>query len=264
MPGSYLKQVRERLGLTIRQVEELSKIIVGAKGGKEYFISHGWLTKLEKGRSTPGTYTLFSLSAIYRISFAELLSLYGIHLETTEEYAQLIRHSETHLVSQEFSKAGSITTPNVPLLDSVPEETGLLSSMLEKLGEIPVAALKRLGIQFSRYGYIGMSDFMLYPMLRPGSLVLLDERQNKVATGEWRSEYDRPIYFVEIRGGFACSWCKLEGNQLTLIPHPMSPCSEQHFLYPRDAEIIGRVIGVLSRLSDPDDANLVLAPISKD
>lgn len=251
MPGSYLKQVRERLGLTIRQVEHLSEMIVGAKGGKEYFISHGWLAKLEKGRSTPAIYTLFSLSVIYRISFAELLSLYDIHLETAEEYAQLIKLTETHLVSQEFSKDDSITTPNVPLRDSVPEETGLLSSLLEKSGEIPVAALKRLGIQLSRYGYVGLNDLMLYPMLRPGSIVLIDERQNKVVTGEWRSDYDRPIYFLEMRDRFTCAWCRLDGDRLTLIPHPMSPCSDEHFMYPRDVEIIGRVVGVYSRLSDP-------------
>lgn len=251
MPGAYLKQVRERLSLSVRQVERLSKIIANAKGSKEYFISHGWLTKLEKDQSTPGIYALFSLSVIYRIPFAELLAFYGIHLETTEQYAQLIKLPVTHLVSSGFGRDDSTDLPILSLRESALDETGLLSNKLEQSDDMPVAMLKRLGIQLSRYGYVGLNDYMLYPMLRPGSIVLIDERQNKVVTGEWRSEYDRPIYFLEMRDRYTCAWCRLDGDRLTLLPHPMSPCSDEHFLYPRDVEIMGRVVGVYSRLPYP-------------
>lgn len=244
--------MRERLGLSVRQVEQLSKHIAEAKSSKEYFISHGWLTKLEKGQSTPGIYALFSLSVIYRISFAELLSLYGIHLEMTEQHAQLIKLPVTHIVSPGFGREDLTDVPILLLRESALGETGLLSSKLEQSGDMPVAMLKRLGIQLSRYGYVGLNDLMMYPMLRPGSIVLIDEQQNKVVTGEWRSEYDRPIYFLEMRDRYTCAWCRLDGDRLTLIPHPMSPRSEEHFLYPRDIEIIGRIVGVYSRLPDPD------------
>ena len=262
MPRAYLKQLRERLGLSVRQVEQLSKIIADAKDSTEYFISHGWLTKLESGRSTPGIYALFSLSVIYRIPYAALLSRYGIQLETTGEYSHLIKLPNTHLISEEISNLdSSMTLPDLLTPNSLPAESGLLSSLIEASGQMPVATLRCLGPQLSHYGYIGLNDHRMYPILRPGSLILIDERQNKVVPREWLPEYDRPIYFLEMREGFTCSWCKLERNYLTLIPHPKSSYSDEHFLYPRDIEIIGRVVSVLLRLDDPGGATRHLRAI---
>jgi hypothetical protein len=68
----------------------------------------------------------------------------------------------------------------------------------------------------------------------------------------WRTEFDRPIYFVELRDGYACSWCEIRGSQLTLIPHPLSGCTIRQFTYPSEAEIVGQVTGVAMRLIPPD------------
>lgn len=40
---------------------------------------------------------------------------------------------------------------------------------------------------------------------------------------------------------YACSWCELKRNQLTLVPHPLSRSRLRHFAYMQEAEIIGRV-----------------------
>lgn len=125
------------------------------------------------------------------------------------------------------------------------------SSLIDESGQISVALLKQLGIRLSRYGYIGMSDYRMFPILRPGSLIMIDQRQNKVIDGEWLPEHDRPIYFLEMREGFTCSWCKLDGQILTLVPHPVSSYPIEHFLYPRDIEIVGRVVSVFLRLDNP-------------
>ena len=61
-----------------------------------------------------------------------------------------------------------------------------------------------------------------FPLIRPGSFVEIDEHQDKVKPGNWQSEFDRPIYFVELRGGYACRGCELDGNQLILVPSPQS------------------------------------------
>jgi hypothetical protein len=93
------------------------------------------------------------------------------------------------------------------------------------------------------YGHMGLDDFTMYPMIRPGAVLRNDTNQNKLIPGASPNEYERPIYFIELRGGYACGWCELQGNQLRLIPHPISPMSVQLFTYPREAEIIGRVVG---------------------
>ncbi len=52
----------------------------------------------------------------------------------------------------------------------------------------------------------------------------------------------------ELRGEYICSWCEMREGYLSAIPHPNSQCEVRRFSYPRDAEIVGRVIGVTMRL----------------
>ena len=249
MPGSYLKQVRERLGLTIRQVKQLSDKIAQAKKNRQYFVSNSWLTKLEKGRSTPTVYALFSLSVIYRIAFDELLADYDVNLDAISAYTQMIKLPYTHLIAKDITDSRN-SPPTINLIGdkSAFRETALLSSIIKQTGEVPIEMFRHLDTGHSTYGYIGLEDFMLYPLLRPGSIVLIDERQNKVLTEGWHHEFDRPIYFLELRDGFACSWCEVEGNQITLLPHPMSPSQSRHLPYPKEATIVGRVTGVAMHL----------------
>jgi hypothetical protein len=123
---------------------------------------------------------------------------------------------------------------------------------------VPVTQIQRLNVRHCQYGYIGLQDYTMYPLLRPGSFVQIDNQQNRMTPSEWRTEFDRPIYFVELRDGYACSWCELRGSQLTLIPHPLSPCATRQLLHPDEAEIIGQVTAVAMRLvggSGPGDGS---------
>ena len=102
------------------------------------------------------------------------------------------------------------------------------------------------------YGHLGLSDYTMDPMIRPGALLKIDTNQNKLNSIAWRNEYERPIYFVELRGGYAYGWCELHGNQLLIIPHPSSPAGVRRFTYPKEAEIVGRVVGYSTQCIDGD------------
>jgi hypothetical protein len=78
----------------------------------------------------------------------------------------------------------------------------------------------------------------------------VDESRNKVMEGVWRSEYERPIYFVETREGHTCCWCTLKRESLILQPHPLSPVSVRVLRHPQEAEIVGQVVGVAMRLGE--------------
>lgn len=78
----------------------------------------------------------------------------------------------------------------------------------------------------------------------------MDARQTEIVREGWRTEYERPIYFVETRDEFICSWCNVtEGGQLVIQPHPLSPVVPRVFRYPQDAEVIGQVVGVAMQLN---------------
>jgi hypothetical protein len=92
----------------------------------------------------------------------------------------------------------------------------------------------------------------MYPLIRPGSLLQIDQHQNRLQTASWHNEFERPIYFVELREGYACGWCELQGNHLLIIPHHSSPASVRRFTFPREAEIVGRVVSYYTRCVDQE------------
>jgi transcriptional regulator with XRE-family HTH domain len=247
--GEKLKSLRVRLGLTTRDVEARSRQIADERHNREFHVSHAWLTDIENGNFTPGIFKLFTLSAIYGCKFSELLSFFGIPIGELGRYHAALRIPRTHLLEG----GGDLENEKVSLpvqfkADFRLERTNLLARVVEKWDQIPVGFLQHLDLRKSVYGYIGLEDYTLYPLIRPGSLVQIDPGQRKVSPEKWMTEYDRPIYFIELRDGYVCSWCEVDRRQLIVIPHPHAHQETRRFDYPSQAEIVGRVTGVAMRI----------------
>ena len=253
--GEQLKEIRSRLGITTRDVEDLSRKIAEAEGNEEFYISNAWLTQIENKQSVPSIYKLYSLSIIYRIRFGELLALFGVDLDKSTKFQLAAPLEKTHLVRLEVpDESRAITFPVRFDQGFSLQKTQLLSRMVEIWGEVPISLIQSLDIKHSQYGFIGLKDFTMYPLLRPGSFVQIDDTLNKVQSASWRTEYDRPIYFIELRDGYACSWCEQRGSQITLVPHPLSPSGIRQYFVPDEAEIVGQVTGVAMRIVNPPAA----------
>lgn len=254
-PNEQLKDLRARLGITTREVAEFSQKIAESAGNPEFQISNAWLTQIENSDSVPSIFKLYSLSAIYRLKFTELLFLYGLDLQMLSQHQLAAPLPNTHLTTLDVYDADRAISFPVRFDRSFDlDNSSLLSRLVELWGEVPIALIQHLDIRHSQYGYVGLQDFTLYPLLRPGSFVQIDSRVRKVQPLRWRTEFDRPIYFVELRNGYACSWCDLLDDQLLLLPHPLSPCSVRKFKYGIDAEIVGQVTAVAMRLSNAGDS----------
>ena len=99
-----------------------------------------------------------------------------------------------------------------------------------------------------------MQDYTLYPFIPPGSFVLVDPHQRKVLPTGWHNDFDRPVFFVELRDIYICSWCELQGSQLILIPAPQSRVHARHVRYPGEATIVGRVTNVAMCIAGDRDS----------
>lgn len=256
-PGEHLKQIRLRLGITTRDVADLSQKISEKENNPEFSISNAWLTQIENSDSVPSIFKLFSLSSIYHVKFTDLLKLFNVDLQRLALHQMEGPLDNTHLTTLEVYDDQSRVAFPVRFDRSFDlNNTNLLTRMVEVWGEVPIALIQHLDMRHSLYGYIGLSDYSLYPLLRPGSFVQIDQRVRKIQPLRWRTEYDRPIYFIELRDGYACSWCELQDGHLLLLPHPLSPCSVRRLNYGTDAEIIGQVTAVAMRLADvPEPAS---------
>ena len=248
--GPQLKTLRHRRNITVREVEQASRRIADAKGDKRFFISNGWLAQLENGASEPSIPKLFSLSVIYQANFLDLLRLYNVDVDDKEKYEPVANPHLTQLISLGNDGNGH------SVLSTLDEErsTRLVSELCA------MNARQLAGGEDNApsiiYGHLGSSDLTMHPMIRPGSLLKIDTNQSKLAAGTWRNEYERPIYFIELRDAYACGWCELQGNQLLIIPHPSSPTGVRRFTYPREAEIVGRVIAYSTSCLDQESEPL--------
>lgn len=247
--GIDLRKIRDRLGLTMRDVENASIRIAQNRGSEEYLIPPSRLSDIETKGVVPSIFRLYSLAAIYRKPLRFLLQFYGIDLNGISSQWESSQPAHSHLVTMDTDRDSlSIPVKMDPGFD--PHETSDLGRMVQEWGAVPLSMLSHLASQDYTYAFIGYEDYTMYPILHPGSFVQVDESRRKVTERQWRSEYERPIYLVETRDGFTCCWCSLRLNSLVLQPHPLSPAPVRILKHPQEAEVIGQVVGVAMRIGN--------------
>jgi transcriptional regulator with XRE-family HTH domain len=247
--GANLRSLRERLGFTMREVESASIRIAERHGSDEFSVSPSRLSDIETKGSVPSIFRLYALAVIYRCDVREILSWYGIDLTVSAADLNLSLPPRSH-VTETLQGAFAVKIPTRldPAFD--PRRTSNLSRMVEQWGLVPLAHLSNFSDEKYIYGYVGGEDFTMYPLLPPGTFLQVDESKSQVVQGIWRSEYERPIYFVETREGYVCCWCNLKGDQIVLQPHPLSPVTVRVMRHPQEAEVIGQVVGIALKLGE--------------
>jgi transcriptional regulator with XRE-family HTH domain len=247
--GQKLRALRESLGYRMRDVELASNQIAQRFESEEFTIPPSRLSDIETKGITPSIFRLYSFAAIYRREYRELLSFYGLELDGISADISFGHPQKSH-VSEASSNVTQVRVPTRLDPGFSLEKTTDLRRVIEQWGTVPMAYLELLSDDRYTYGYIGSEDFTMYPILPPGSFVQVDETKNKVAEGKWRSEFERPIYFVEMREGYSCCWCSLKRDAIVLQPHPLSPVPVRVLRHPQEAEVLGQVVGVAMRLGD--------------
>jgi hypothetical protein len=121
--------------------------------------------------------------------------------------------------------------------------TTFLSHVIRRWGKTGLSLLNGWDLRQHRYGFIGLEDWSMYPVLRPGSLVLIDETRRRIESEGWTSEINRPIYFLEHREGYRCGWCTPYDNHILVQPHPSSQRKPDWYQV-GEVDVIGQVTGV--------------------
>jgi len=248
-PGLRLRQIREKLGLTYREVERASYDIALRRGRPEFIVRLSRLADIENRNVVPSLHKLYTLASIYHLDAVSISGWYEAPLEQTLADGASLPAPRTDLGEREIhgKSPGKVKRP---------EETTLLLELPGSGGEFPGA--ERLPEGPYRYGYIGKSDRRMGPVLRPGSIVLVDTSRREIEDGEWGNEYDRPLYFVEIRGGYRCGWFHKEKTRLTMQPHVLSGCTVEAWRMPDEAEVAGKVVGMVTYLNEPWSTRVVV------
>lgn len=244
--GQQLRKIRESLGLTVRRVQELSEQLASKHNNPQYFIDKARLSDIEAKGILPSIFKAYALAAIYHQSIATILSCFDIQLAELPDDSRELPLRLTH--------AGTLDQgPSIAMPAGLEETFDLRKSsdfgrMITQWGTVPLRFLAPFEHSTETFGYIGTEDWTMYPLLLPGSFVLVDSARRKVASGPWTSEYERPIYMIETREKMICGWCAVEAGTLVVQPHPLSPERVRIFRFDVEAEIVGQVVGVAMRL----------------
>src|SRR5256885_12983200 len=58
----------------------------------------------------------------------------------------------------------------------------------------PYTTLFRSNPREHKYAYVGLQDYSMSPLIRPGALLMIDDKRNRIVQEGWHNEYERPIY----------------------------------------------------------------------
>ena len=237
--GVGLRAARNHWALTLREVEERSGRLAQEWGNPAYGISASWLDRVERDKGGLSATKLIVLAVIYGLTAEQMLALCSPALKEQSSLELASTSNATLLLNQgPMEEAAKAWMPEKLVTDAPPEETTLLPS--------PEAMLKT----HYRRGVIGRRDRTLEPMIRAGSLVLIDTRKRAIAgRPAWNHEFDRPIYFLLTREGYVSGFCELDkaSEWLTLVPHALSFESNRRWRYKKEIEVVGTVTGVFMR-----------------
>ena len=129
----------------------------------------------------PTLYKLYSLCAIYRLDFHEVMEWYGIYAQPPARRRQP-EWRFPKLIRSRFASAikGEVLLPLAldPGIDL--RRTTYLSRMIQRWGKLPLLFLETLGLKEHRYAFIGTEDWFMYPLLQPGTFIMIDETVRKI------------------------------------------------------------------------------------
>lgn len=249
--GQRLRRARERLNLKFRDVEQASQLIAERHNNQEFAVLISRLSDIENQGTLPSIYRLYSLCCIYRLELSEVLTWYGIPADSMAADAGLIHIQKTHAVNFSQESAGEAYLPIAldPGIDL--RRTFFLSEVVQRWGKLPLALVGGIDVKRFRYGFVGTDDWSMHPTIPAGALLVIDDSKRKPQTSGWRSQSERPIYFLEHRDGYYCRWCSVRDGVMSLLPDPSSDAAVLNFRYPGEIEVVGQVVGLAISL-DPE------------
>jgi len=168
LPGLRLRQVRERLGLTYRDVERISYELAARRGRSEFVLHISRLADIENHNVVPSLHKLYTLAVAYHLQPLEMLGWYDIPVGECFEDGVAFPSPQTHRMAPPTSMKVPLRFD--PAFD--PKRTDLLSRMVERWGHFDGALTNKDGRYC--YGLVGLDDRRMMPLLRPGSVVLVD------------------------------------------------------------------------------------------
>lgn len=128
------------------------------------------------------------------------------------------------------------------------DPTNATRQLLTLWADIPILLMLDVDWERGPLVLIGTADYMMWPLLPPGTLLQLNPKLRSIGEGEW-TEFDRPVYLIEHDARFYCCYAQQKRQSLLLIPHNESPSRNIVTIQWKDARVRGQVTPVFRPLA---------------
>jgi hypothetical protein len=162
-------------------------------------------------------------------------------VDDTRREIQLILRKDLQLAKRKFVGSAEFTTV-------IKHPDSITRRLLTAWSNVPLLLMLEHDWSCGPLVIIGLSDYMMWPLLPPGTLLRLNKRVRTIAEGTW-SEFERPIYLIEHRGRFWCCHAQRKGQSLLLISHAESPCRPSITIPYDEAKVRGQLTAVFRPLA---------------
>ena len=134
------------------------------------------------------------------------------------------------------------------LITVLNDPTSATTRLLTVWSNVPLLLMLDVDWERGPLVLIGLTDYMMWPLLPPGTLLQLDQKVRTVAEGTW-TEFERPIYLIEHNNRFYCCHAQRKRQTLLLISHAESPSPPSTPIPLREARVRGRLTPIFRPLA---------------
>jgi transcriptional regulator with XRE-family HTH domain len=238
--GEFIQRARKACGFSFREASERTHTIARELGDRRYYCSPGTLSDYETRQSAPRhIQKLVSIAAVYFIGAADLFKACGAALDQAGAQA----------MPSEFLHSPEPT----PVSASKPSQ--FLIEMERRFGPVPwflrFTGPSLFGLRsVTPRDVFWVGDFHepKYSCLAGIYFLVVDRRQKRPRVSLSAPIWAQPMYVLQKRGGtYLWGFCRQE-NDMLLLSHPAQRAKPVRLRNGVDAEVVGRVVGVIRTL----------------
>jgi transcriptional regulator with XRE-family HTH domain len=239
--GEFIRKARTRSGLSFREASQRTRLMARSLGDPRYYCAPGSLSDFETRQQLPRhVQKIIAICAVYFASAMDMLEVSGIRMA---EAGKLSLPAEfLPRPSNEIRYAAKSS----PFFKVVRQRFGrvpyFLGSSLKTLFGLPDFSIRDVfwAGDVRRRKHSGLA----------GALFLAVDRKQKIPRPSLSlPAWQQPIYVLLRRDGtYLCGFCSLQNGSLILRPCATDLPRLLRLRNRVDAEVVGRVIGIVRRL----------------
>ena len=240
--GEYIQLARKSCGISFREAAARTRVIARTLGDPRYYCSPAALSDYETRKSAPRhVHKLISVCAAYVARFSELLDISGAPFHTGGDRP----------MPSDFLR-------NRGVVDHSANSSRFLREVERRFGPLPWF-LRSAGHTLFRAASVSPRDLFWvgdmpepkYSCIAGARLLIVDRRRKRPRASLSCPSWAQPIFVLQKRGGsHVWGFCRLDNGVLSLYA-PAQHAKPLRLRSGVDAEVVGRVIGMIRSLGKP-------------